>query len=57
MSGMHQVPSWPEFSSHGGGYLHAFWLMGAILLIGVPVFLLSVNVEKPHKIPCKKTAS
>jgi len=39
------------------GYLHAFWLMGAILLIAVPVFVLSVTVEKPHKIPCETTAS
>ena len=32
------------------GYLHAFWAMGAILLIGVPVFLLSVDVGRSGKI-------
>ena len=32
------------------GYLHAFWAMGAILLIGVPVFILSVTLEGPSKI-------
>jgi MFS family permease len=31
-------------------YLHAFWAMSAILLIGVPVFLLSVDVGGPGKI-------
>ena len=29
-------------------YLHAFWLMAAILLIFVPVFMLSVDVDSPR---------
>jgi MFS family permease len=36
-------------------YLHAFWLMAAILLIFVPVFMLSVDVDKPLKIAYPKT--
>jgi MFS family permease len=30
------------------GYLHAFWLMAAILLIFVPVFMLGVDVDSPR---------
>jgi MFS family permease len=36
-------------------YLHAFWLMAAILLIFVPVFMLSVDVDKPLKMAYPKT--
>jgi len=36
---------WPLFF---GDYLHAFWLMAAILLIFVPVFMLGVAVDSPH---------
>ena len=36
-------------------YLHAFWLMAAILLIFVPVFMLSVDVDKPISIAYSKT--
>jgi DHA1 family multidrug resistance protein-like MFS transporter len=32
------------------GYLHAFWSMGALLLLAAPVFILSVDVGKPQKI-------
>jgi MFS transporter, DHA1 family, multidrug resistance protein len=31
------------------GYLQAFWLMSAILLIAVPAFILSVDEERPQK--------
>lgn len=37
------------------GYLHSFWLMAAILLMAVPVFIFSVDVAKPCKVPCETT--
>jgi len=31
------------------GYLHAFWLMSAIVLVAIPAFVFGVNVQKPRK--------
>jgi DHA1 family multidrug resistance protein-like MFS transporter len=38
------------------GYLHSFWLMGALLLLAIPVFILGVNVEGPRNIAFETSA-